>query len=256
PGGNWLHLPLDTVRGTVGVLALRANTPSMLLPADQRQLLEALAGQTAVAIERTRVDLVEAVIESIEDGLVVLDPQGVVVHVNEVACAILGFARDEAVGHRFEDLGTTHPHYLRLRSAVADFLKNPEREGTAVEMALFLRGRDHYYVLRPTPFRAADRSVAGLILVLQDVTYLRDQEARREQLVATLSHELRTPLTSLRMAHELLAGRLQKAGADERELLDTARQDALRLEDVAERLLDLSRSRAMSIALERQSVNL
>ena len=85
-------------------------------------------------------------------------------------------------------------------------------------------------------------------------TYLRDQEARREQLMATLSHELRTPLTSLRMAVELL-----RRGAPEEErgaLIDTAHEDVVRLEDVAQRLLDVSRSRAMSIALERQNVDL
>jgi two-component system, OmpR family, sensor histidine kinase KdpD len=256
PGGEWFHVPLGTVRGAVGVVALRVDSPSAVPPLDQRQLLEAFAGQAAVAIERTRVDLVEAVIESIEDGLVVLDPKGVVVHVNEVACAILGFDRDEAVGQRFEDLGTSHPHYLRLRSAVREFLAEPEREHAAVEMALFLRGRDHFYVLRPTPFRALDGSVAGLILVLQDVTYLRDQEARREQLMATLSHELRTPLTSLRMAVELLRREPATSTGETRELLDTAHEDVMRLEDVGQRLLDVSRSRAMTIALDRQTVNL
>jgi two-component system sensor histidine kinase KdpD len=254
PGGEWFHVPLHTVRGAVGVLALRPSAPGGLFELEQRQLLEALAGQAAVAIERTRVDLVQAIIESIEDGLVVLDPAGVVVHVNEVACAILGFERTAALGRRFDDLGTTHPHYLRLRAAVREFLEHPEREGAALEVALFLRGRDHYYVLRPTPFRGHDGAPAGLVLVLQDVTYLRDQEARREQLMATLSHELRTPLTSLRMAVDLL-----RRGAPEGErpaLLESAHEDVLRLEDVAQRLLDVSRSRAMTIALERQNVDL
>src|SRR5206468_929216 len=82
--------------------------------------------------------------------------------------AILGFGRAQAVGVRFDDLGTHHPHYLRLREAVREFLAHPEHEHDAVELALFLRGRDHYYVLRPTPFRARDGSHAGLILVLQD----------------------------------------------------------------------------------------
>jgi PAS domain S-box-containing protein len=187
---------------------------------------------------------------------VVLDRDGVVVHVNEVACAILGFERHDAVGHRFADLGTRHPHYLRLRAAVGDFLAEPEREHAAVEMAIFLRGRDHFYVLRPTPFRAVDGTVAGLILVLQDVTHLRDQEARREQLMATLSHELRTPLTSLRMAVELLRREPGAPPAEVRSLLDTAHEDVVRLEDVGQRLLDVSRSRAMSSALERETVDL
>ncbi|HLK12941.1 MAG TPA: DUF4118 domain-containing protein [Candidatus Binatia bacterium] len=253
PGGEWFHVPMHTVRGAVGVLALRPGTPERLLELDQRQLLEALAGQAAVAIERTRVDVVQAIIESIEDGLVVLDPTGVVVHVNEVACAILGFERAAALGRRFDALGTSHPHYLRLRAAVREFLAHPEREGEALEVALFLRGRDHYYVLRPTTLRARDGAPAGLILVLQDVTHLRDQEARREQLMATLSHELRTPLTSLRMAVELLRG---APAAERPALLETAHEDVGRLEDVAQRLLDVSRSRAMSIALERQNVDL
>jgi two-component system, OmpR family, sensor histidine kinase KdpD len=263
PGGEWLHVPLDTARGAVGVLSIHLAGPAVIMPLDQRQLLEALARQAAVAIERTRVDVVleekaktEAVIEASEDGLIVLDPAGVVVHVNEVACAILEVDRAKALGRRFDHLGTDHPHYLRLRAAVRDFLAHPERESDRMEVALFLRGRDHYYVLRPTPFRTRDGSPAGLILALQDVTYIRDQEARREHLVATLSHELGTPLTSLRMALELLEKQADGMGAEQRSLLETVREDLLRLQDVAGRLLDLSRSRAMSIALERRNVDL
>jgi PAS domain S-box-containing protein len=264
PGGAWLHVPLATVRGPVGVLALLDPAPAPAgLPLAQRQLLEAMAGQAAVAIERSRIDAVleaqakvEAVIESIEDGLVVLNHDGVVQHVNEVACAILGFEEREAIGQRFGNLGTNHPHYLRLRAAVAEFLAHPEREHEPVELALYLRGRDHYYMLRPTPLRARDGTHAGFILVLQDVTYLRDQEARREQLMATLSHELRTPLTSLRMATDLLGRARPPLEPEQAKLVEAAREDVARLEDVAQRLLDVSRSRAMSIALERQHVHL
>ena len=263
PGGEWFCVPLNTARGAVGVLALHLTAPGAVVPLDQRQLLEAMARQAAIAIERTRVDVVleqkaktEAIMEAIEDGLIVLDPSGVVVHINEVACAILEVARSDALGHAFEDLGTTHPHYLRLRSAVRDFLVHPEREGERIEIALFLRGRDHYYVLRPTPYRAPDGTPAGLILGLQDVTYLRDQEARREHLIATLSHELGTPITSMRMAVELLARDGGALSPEQRELLATVHEDIGRLQDVSQRLLDLSRSRAMSIALERRNVDL
>src|SRR5215470_17172038 len=172
----------------------------------------------------------EAVIEAIEDGLIVLDTGGIVVDANEVACAILDLERAKVLGQRFDDLAIRHPHYLR--------------------------GRDHSFVLRQTPFRARDGSPAGLILALQDITYLRDQEAAREALVATLSHELRTPLTSLSMALELLERGNPAADADERALLETSREDVTRLQDVAQRLLDLSRARAMTIALERRAVDL
>jgi two-component system sensor histidine kinase KdpD len=261
PGSAWMHVPLTTARGAVGVLSLRPDVPDQVLPLDQRQLLEAFARQAAIAIERTRVDVVlqekaktEAVIEAIEDGLVVLDPAGTIVHVNEVACAILEVEREEVLQRRLDELGSRHPHYLRLRGAVREYLAHPDRQTDGMELSLFLRGRDHYYVLRPTPFRARDGSHAGLILSLQDVTYLRDQERQREALLATLSHELRTPLTSLAMALELLSP--DRLDDEQRRLLATVRDDVVQLQDLGRRLLDLSRSRAMTIALERGEVDL
>lgn len=197
----------------------------------------------------------EAVMEAIEDGLIVLDPAGVVVHINEVACTIIAVERAEVLDHAFEDLATRHPHYLRVRAAVREFLAQPERERDRVEITLFMRGRDHYFVLRPTPLRAADGSAAGLILGLQDVTYLRDQEARREALAATLSHELRTPITSLGMAVDLLHRGRASLDPEQCGLVEAAREDVERLQDLAQRLLDLSRAGAMTIALERHRVD-
>jgi two-component system, NtrC family, sensor histidine kinase KinB len=244
------------VRGAVGVLAIHVAHLGSELAREQRQLHEALAGQAALAIERSRVDVIEAIIESIEDGLVVLDHESVIVHMNDVACAILGCERTEALGHRFGALGTNHPHYIRLRTAVHDFLAQPECERDGVEVGLFHRGREHRYVLRPTPFRDPSGVHAGHILALQDVTHLRDHEARREQLMATLSHELRTPLASQRMAVELLERALEPLEGRRGDLVAAVKRDVARLEDVAQRLLEVSRGRAMTIALERQTVDL
>src|SRR6185295_7157496 len=255
----WTFAPLHTARGVLGVIGVQAQR----LGAEPRALLEAIARQTAVAIERTRIDVVleekaktEQVIEASEDGIVVLDGEGRVAHVNEVACAIVGLERAAIQGRAFDELGSSHPHYLRLRERVRELIAHPGREGERVEIALFLRGRDHHYVLRTTPFRTRDGARSGVILVLQDVTYVRDQEERREHLVATLSHELRTPLTSLRMAVELMRQRVAQLPDDVRELAETAHEDVLRLQDVSQQFLDLARSRATAIALERRPVDL
>ena len=186
-----------------------------------------------------------------------LVPDGVVEHVNEVACAILDVERAEALGRALRRSRTQPSALSPAARSRRDFLAHPEREREAIEIALFLRGRDHFYVLRPTPFRALDGTPAGLILVLQDVTYLRDQEARREQLVATLSHELRTPLTSLRMAVELLRAReptLDRRGAQPRRTPSTRTCCGSRTWRSGSSTS--SRSRAMSIALEREPVDL
>jgi two-component system sensor histidine kinase KdpD len=263
PGGEWFWVPLASARGVVGVLGVRTAKDHGVLPIDQRELLQSLARQAAIAIERCRIDVVleeqaktEQIIEASEDGLIVLDPAGVVVNVNEVACAILELDRRYVVGRSFDNLEVRHTHYLRLREAVRDFLEHPTKERERLEISLFLRGRDHFYVLRPTPFHTREGKAAGLILALQDVTYLRDQERRRENLVATLSHELGTPLTSMRMAIEMLAKRADELEPELRNFVDVANEDVSRLADVSQRFLDLARSRAMTIAVERKPVDI
>jgi len=52
PGGRWLFLPLRTGTGAVGVLGIDRNAPGPLLSPDERHLLDALADQVAVAVER------------------------------------------------------------------------------------------------------------------------------------------------------------------------------------------------------------
>jgi two-component system, NtrC family, sensor histidine kinase KinB len=214
------------------------------------------AGDAArhLAVVRAEQRKIEAVIEGIDEGLIVLDAGGMILHVNDVACAILGMERPTLLHRRFDALAGRQAHYLRVREVVRELLQHPERPLAPIELTTFLRGRDHVYLLRHAPLRTQDGSPDGLILVLQDVTHVRDQAARREELLATLSHELRTPLTSLRMASELLANATPALAAEPAALVDTVREDVARLEDLARRLLDLSRSHATAIALVRERV--
>src|SRR5262245_60408351 len=55
PGAKRLFLPLRTGRGAVGVLGINRKAPGPLFTPDERRLLDALADQAAVAIERTQL---------------------------------------------------------------------------------------------------------------------------------------------------------------------------------------------------------
>jgi two-component system sensor histidine kinase KdpD len=55
PGVPWLFLPLRTAKDTVGVLGVQFDTPTAEIPPRRQRLLEGLADQAAVAIERTRL---------------------------------------------------------------------------------------------------------------------------------------------------------------------------------------------------------
>jgi two-component system, NtrC family, sensor histidine kinase KinB len=197
----------------------------------------------------------EAIVEGLEDGVVLIDAAGIVTHINEVATLILGIEAREALGSQFDDLSSASPHYLRVRDALGTFAR-PGREAMRTEVELHFRGRDHSYVLKPVALRDALGNALGTLLILQDVTYLRDQDRARSNLVATLSHELRTPLTSLALAAELLRREEASLTAQQREVVHAILEECGRMKQLTDNLLTLARGELASIALERETLDL
>ncbi|HZC45103.1 MAG TPA: ATP-binding protein [Candidatus Acidoferrum sp.] len=198
----------------------------------------------------------EAIIESLEDGVVLIDSEGIVAHINEIASLILGVDPKDALGSPFDDLSSNHPHYLRVRDA----LRTLQRAGLAVdghrtEIDLHVRGRDHSYVLKPVPLHHTVGKSLGTLLILQDVTYIRDQDRARTNLVATLSHELRTPLTSLALSAELL-NREEAPNVKASELLQVILEECSRMRQLTDNLLNLARGEIPAIAVQQKRLDL
>jgi two-component system, OmpR family, sensor histidine kinase KdpD len=71
PGAKWLFLPMRTGRGPVGVVGVIRDGDGLLLTPDQQRLLDALADQAALAIERVNLarDLQETRLRAETDRL-------------------------------------------------------------------------------------------------------------------------------------------------------------------------------------------
>jgi two-component system, NtrC family, sensor histidine kinase KinB len=199
----------------------------------------------------------EAIIESLEDGVVLIDADGIVAHINEIASLILGVDLQDALGSPFDDLSSNHPHYLRVRDALRT-LQRAGPDGHRTEIDLHVRGRDHSYVLKPVPLHHTVGKALGTLLILQDVTYIRDQDRARTNLVATLSHELRTPLTSLALSAELLSREEvpPKTNAKSGELLQVILEECSRMRQLTDNLLNLARGEVPAIAVQQKRLDL
>lgn len=102
--------------------------------------------------------------------------------------------------------------------------------------------RDRHYLPRILAIGDELTNFRGAAVILQDVTKFRLLDDAKNNLVGTVSHELKTPLTSLRLSvYLLLEEQLGKLGDTQRELLETARDDADRLLRILNDLLDLTR---------------
>jgi NtrC-family two-component system sensor histidine kinase KinB len=146
-----------------------------------------------------------------------------------------------ALAERLEAVLATDEHYL------------PTDYGRVVT---FRVGREDRHYL-PRILAIGDRltEFKGAAVILQDVTKFRLLDDAKTNLVATVSHELKTPLTGLRMAvYLLLEKTLGPLAPAQREMLESARDDADRLLRILDSLLDLSRLEAGAAALERARI--
>ncbi|MGH7916666.1 MAG: ATP-binding protein, partial [Candidatus Binataceae bacterium] len=256
--------PLDELADRLRSFSLRG--PSLRLgeqPLAELQTVAAEFNKMAERLEqfeRLNIDRLiyeksktEAIIESLEDGIVLIDPKGCVIHINEIAAIILGLAREDALGSPFADLDSNSPHYLRVRAALHGVTSRPA-EAAPLEVDLYVRGRAHTYVLKPIKLGQSCEQPLGTILILQDVTFLRDKDRARTNLVATLSHELKTPITSLGLSAELL--RRGELDDEQREMLDAILEDVTRMRQLANNLLELARAQAAAITVQAVPLDL
>ena len=115
---------------------------------------------------------------------------------------------------------------------------------------------ERHYLPRILAIGDALTEFNGAAVVLQDVTKFRLLDDAKTNLVGTVSHELKTPLTSLRMAvYLLLEDDTGSITPQQKELLESARDDADRLLRILDSLLDLARLEAGASTLDLREID-
>lgn len=192
----------------------------------------------AVASERARL---EAVLQGMNEVVIVLDSERSITLVNHAAMALLGV--DEA------PLGEPLIHHLRV-PAIHDLLgESIEPRACEVELA----GESPRRMVAQV---APEAENGGCILVMYDVTSIRRLERVRRDFVTNVSHELRTPVSVIRANVEtLLDGGAIDDPVHSRRLLDGLSRNAERLSRLLDDLLDLARVEAGRYAIEGHAVS-
>jgi two-component system, NtrC family, sensor histidine kinase KinB len=219
------------------------------------QMTERLEYYEQINVERLVMEKLktEAMIESLEDGLILIDSAGLVAHMNEIASIIIGIERHEALGKKFDDVGDDHPQYVRVLDALHRLELNAN--ASPVELELYIRGRNHYYMIKTLNLIPEDKPI-GRLVILQDVTYLRDQDRARLNLFATLSHELRTPLTAMLIATQTLSRQNDSLSTSQRRLTEILMEETAHMNELTDNLMNLVRGSIPEIPTQRVRVEL
>jgi two-component system phosphate regulon sensor histidine kinase PhoR len=204
--------------------------------------LNRMADELSARLEKLRAERakLEAVISSMEEGVIPLDPDGKILGVNTAAKELFGL-RDDPQGLRLWEV----VRLPGLEEAAAKAL----RQRTPVRDSFEVGPRVLSVRLSPVS------DGQGAVLVAHDITEDRRYDTLRKEFVANVSHELRTPLSVVQGYTETLIEGAWKDEKSAMEFLGIIDKNVRRLSAIVSDLLDLSKLESGGHVLEPRPVD-
>ncbi len=212
------HLPVARSR-EVGELAEAMNRMSAMLS-------ERIA---TVTMQRNEL---EGLLAAMNEGVIVVDRDERVVRINRAAGALFGVRPEDVQGRSIQEVIRNSD----LQRFVSSLLVQDAPAEAEVEIHT---GETRY--LRASGTFLHEQGQRAMLIVLNDVTRLRQLENIRREFVSNVSHELKTPITSIKGFVETLIGGAKNDPADLDRFLAIILKHADRLNSIIEDILDLSR---------------
>ncbi len=263
--GLYYFVPCMAKEGSIAVLAVGRKGTGEPLNSEDMGLLVAVAGQIATALENARLyrqlhvkalelDRMRAfnenILESLDDGLLVLDLNDRVVRWNPALEQLYGVSKGDATGRGLDEVFD-----LQFVEALRAARRDTPKGATLSRLQLAQRGeREGSLTVNAAvvPLRAADESgitTVGTVVIIEDVTrrvQLEEQLQISEKmasiglLAAGVAHEVNTPLTGISSFTQMLL-----EGADPQDprtrVLEKIERQTFRAAKIVNGLLNLSR---------------
>ncbi|MBN1286469.1 MAG: HAMP domain-containing protein [Anaerolineae bacterium] len=191
PAGALAALPLRYEGNDLGALCVNYRE-ARTFSESELTFLETLAGQVTVTVVKAQLyeaarsgrEQLEVILTSTADAVLVADHRDTLVMVNPAAGPLLGV---EEVGAL---IGQPVAEVVKPAALVELLRSVPEGEVVGAD------GRA--YAARASQLKTAGGRVTGRVVVLHDITHLKEIDARKDDFMQIVSHDLRSPLTYMR----------------------------------------------------------
>jgi two-component system phosphate regulon sensor histidine kinase PhoR len=195
-------------------------------------------------------DLFEATLESMREGLVVVNSDMRVVASNKAALKLFNLSPPQIESQRLTEL-TRNP---AIYSAFLDALKGIQRDSVKVEIHSPER---QVYDLRVLPLGHTNGNGAdGALGVFINITRTERLEIVRQEFLSNVSHELRTPLTAVMAFVETLENGAMEDRESSQRFLSIIRKNASRMHSLIDDILELTAIEGGNVTLRSSTVDL
>ncbi|NJL93154.1 MAG: GAF domain-containing protein [Anaerolineae bacterium] len=192
--------PMHARGRVVGIVSVMNYEPYEF-SREQTDVLQAIADQLGVALDNARLyedtrakqSRLSAIIDSTADAIIVLDQQYRVTLANSSVESFFSTPPEKMMGKPLAQ--STMP--LPLRSAILRAIVNTVQERTYFDVQLGSERHVSVSVARVhalEPVVPGQEAESGWVIVIQDITHIRDSERNRVRFVQAAAHDLRNPL--------------------------------------------------------------
>jgi signal transduction histidine kinase len=254
------NIPIVIGGVVVGVLSVAHINPGLYKEEDMT-ILYKITGQASEAVTRLE-DVVKmekgklnAMVESMQDGVLMVDPEYRIVVVNPAVKRIIKFTAHEKNINIFnfvDALGGKFDIHGRLEEALVN-KKSFVSERISIDESFFEIGV--YPVLHS--LSKGGNQILGAVVVFNDVTHDIELEKVREEFTGMIVHELRSPLDGIKKIVELaVSGSIDKNSDQFKEYLNMIHQSSSSMLELVNDILDLSKLQAGKFEVNKEKANI
>ncbi len=200
----------------------------------------------------------ETIVSRMNEAIIGLDDNKNILFANPPALELIGLQEEDLIGQSARQLARQHQ---LLQNLLKEVLNNEVKENrTFPAISVDKDGKRHYFnkdVLRiESPGDDVDTPTSvGFVIILKNVTELKEQDLAKTNFMATLSHELKTPIAAIDMSVKLLEDeRIGQLNGEQWDLTGTIRLNTSRILKMVNEILDISRIETGQLQLELEHV--
>ncbi len=191
----------------------------------------------------------ETILRYMVDGLIALDLDGRIIHINPAAKVLLSIT-DEEMNSGLDFRGILQRFG---KKDITDGIKSVISRDVISEIVVY---QEKIISVRYARFMDDDENDIGVIMLLQDITEQQKVDQMQKDFVANVSHELRTPITTIKSYTETLLDGAVEDQDMRQSFLTVIDEEAERMTRLIKDLLQLSRLDNNREKLNRQEVDM
>ena len=264
---NGVGLPLIARQQVIGVIFVFRNYPGVFSSND-RALLQSFGDQVAIAVSNAQLytqviqekQRLDALLDSAADGILILANNHLIERCNPALSRMLGVPAVAVQGKQHEDVirWASRQNGLTLEQAEAGGWPLTPNATLYIEGDLVRNEQPALPVgITYAPLSTSEGTLLNIIATIRDITRFREAEELKSTFISVISHELKTPVALIKG----YVGTLRREDATwDRSIIQDSlaviEDEADRLTELIENLLDASRLQAGALKINLADVNL